>query len=51
MVLYLNNKDKTIKGLESNFQNQIFIAQNDVMPIFIDRFVYGKNVLLQLKRV
>lgn len=39
MVLYLNNNGKTIKGLESNIKICLFMAQNDVMPIFMDRFV------------
>jgi hypothetical protein len=41
----------TVKGLESNFKIYFFVAQNDVLPIFMYRFVYGRNVLLQLKRV
>jgi hypothetical protein len=40
MALCLNNKDKTIKGLESNFKICFFMAQNDAMPIFMDRFVW-----------
>lgn len=40
MALCLNNKDKTIKGLESNPIICFFTAQNNAIPVFMDRFVH-----------